>query len=275
MLHSAIPQDALDKLKNFAYATLHPELLGPAFSLLGKKVIVVRRRLLAQAAAWLLIAQGEGASLSNTFGVQPHRSFLIRNGVPDSFFESPSSHNGRRGVLMVGRIEARKNQLGVITALRHTGIPITLVGAMNPFHRRYCALVMKEVRANGLIEYLPAVAHTEMKAVYERHAVHVNASWLEVAPLVDLEAAARGCAVVASSAGYTKEYLEECALYVDPADGPDKLRETILRALDQSSALSAASSKVVRQYTWSGAARQLAHAYRAVLESRSQLAVGA
>jgi glycosyltransferase involved in cell wall biosynthesis len=95
--------------------------------------------------------------------------------------------------------------------------------------------------------------------------VHVSASWFEVAPLVDLEAAASGCAVVASRAGYTHEYLGDAALYVDPTDGIDQLRTTILQALKSAPEMGARALERVRQYTWKAAAAKLLTAYNNVL----------
>ena len=168
---------------------------------------------------------------------------------------------------MVGRLEARKNQLAVLRALRGSGVPVTIVGAPNPRHRAYVRSLEQEIRSYGNASYIPEVDHEDMHQLYLRHAAHINASWYEVAPLVDLEAAAASCAVVASRAGYTGEYLGDAALYVEPDDEPEVIRSVILNALKDAELLGARARARVQRYTWAAAARDLLEAYRTVLDA--------
>jgi glycosyltransferase involved in cell wall biosynthesis len=217
----------------------------------------------------LLIARGEGKSLRETFQVEPAQEYLIPNGVPESFMVLPRRVSQRRGVLMVGRLEARKNQLSVLRAMRDTDVPVTIVGAANKYHRAYANLVHAELRRSSHSRYVPEVSHDQMRELYASHAVLVNPSWLEVAPLVDLEAAAMGCAVVATTAGYTHEYLGESALYVAPEASSDRIRDVIMQALLEAEPRSAAARARVELFTWARSAELLRQAYERVLGGAS------
>src|SRR5204862_799089 len=137
----------------------------------------------------------------------------------------------RSGVLIVGRIETRKNQLLVLQALRDTDVPVTLVGAPNPLHNDYVRQVAAEVSRNPRSRWIGERSHSDLAALYLTHSVHINASWYEVAPLVDLEAAVLGCAVISTTAGYTAEYLGDTAQYVDPGLSTSDLRTIILSVI--------------------------------------------
>ena len=58
------------------------------------------------------------------------------------------------------------------------------------------------------------------------------ASLFEVAPHVDLEAAAAGCRVVTTTHGHTNEYLGDWGVYWSPESGEGGLRDAIETGLE-------------------------------------------
>ncbi len=265
-VYRLLPNALVELARSYGYAIHSRDLVRPAASLTVVGPERGRRLVLEAASCWCLIASEEGDALRHTFHVRPKLERLIRNGVPDEFL-SARPGGDRHGILIVGRIEARKNQLVILQALRGVGVPITVVGAQNQFHRKYCEAVLREIGARPDITYVPEVAHDQMRDIYRRHSVHVSASWYEVAPLVDLEAAASGCAVVATRAGYTNEYLGDSALYVDPVLGQEHLRATIIEALDRAEELGKEGSIKATAYRWSDAAHGLRDVYHEILDN--------
>lgn len=256
----------VDALKPVAYARHHPQWLPAALRavLAGRREM--QRTIARDSAAWLLIAQGERAHLAAATGVEPAAEFLIPNGVTQPFFARPKAGGDRSGVLVVGRVEARKNQLVILRALRDTPLSVTLVGAPNRRHRAYVRSIEREIASNPRARWLKEVPYDEMPRIYRAHAVHVNASWYEVAPLVDLEAAAAGCAVISTTAGFTAEYLGGAGRYLDPHSTPEHWRGEILAAVEGWQQRGELARAVVQQFTWRNAAVRLLDAYRTVLE---------
>ncbi|GAA4740204.1 hypothetical protein GCM10023350_25810 [Nocardioides endophyticus] len=60
--------------------------------------------------------------------------------------------------------------------------------------------------------------HAEVLNIFGSHRVVLNLSWAEVQSLVDLEASLCGCAVVATPAGHSAEWLPESVEVLDSFD---------------------------------------------------------
>ena len=86
--------------------------------------------------------------------------------------------------------------------------------------------------------------------------VLVNASWVEVQSLVDLEAAAMGCCVVASPAGHTVEWLGRGVREV-----PGSMDQILDVALEQARTTEP-PPKLDYRWTWEDAAAALDRVYR-------------
>src|SRR5437868_3223835 len=109
--------------------------------------------------------------------------------------EPPLSHGTfaaayelRDYVLCVGRLEARKNQLMLLEALRDDPRPVVLVTggfSYQPEYARLCARFARRGRTL-LLDRLPSVM---LAAAFRDAAVHCLPSWYELPGLVSLEAA--------------------------------------------------------------------------------------
>lgn len=164
----------------------------------------------------------------------------------------------RRGVLCVGRIEPRKNQLALIRALCGTGTPLTLVGQPGRFSGGYYRQCLKEADADT--SFVAAQPPGKLRSYYHAAQVHACVSWYETPGLVSLEAALCGCAIVATPGGCTREYLDEEAMYANP-DDPASIRAAVEAALVRGPS-DALAERIRNEYTWDAASEKTAEGYR-------------
>lgn len=165
-------------------------------------------------------------------------------------------------LVCIGRIEPRKNQLHLLTALRNTGIPVVLVGRKSSSFPGYSRRVLRELARGGGV-WIPEVSHSEAMAILQRAKVHAMPSWFETCSLVSVEAQAMGCNVVCTNRGYAREYLGAGAWYCDPVD-QQSIREACLKAW-------AAPKPAPREpsFTWETAAQRTLEAYEELLSQRN------
>jgi glycosyltransferase involved in cell wall biosynthesis len=171
----------------------------------------------------------------------------------------------RNGVLCVGRLEPRKNQLTLITALRETDIPLTLVGQAGRYNAAYYRRCRQAAGAN--IEIVEQQPPEVLSRLYRQAQVHACVSWYETPGLASLEASLCGCAIVVTPGGCTQEYFGEEAYYCRP-DDPDSIRHAIETALEHGTP-SQLTQRVAREFTWEMAAEKTLEGYRLAQESRS------
>lgn len=128
-----------------------------------------------------------------------------------------ASLNDMYDVVVVGRIESRKNQVGIIRALKDSNLKVAIVGPLSELDGKYKDEFLKLVSSHNNISHLGALPHSSLFPLLRKCKVLINASYFEVSPLVDVEAAILGCRVVSTKNGYTKSNIEDVAL-VDPDD---------------------------------------------------------
>src|SRR5262249_61332609 len=95
-----------------------------------------RRELVALADRVLPNSMAEARQLVRYCGADPDRLRVVPNGV-DERFAAVASSRPRDRVLYVGRIEPRKNVLGLIRALRPMELPLEIIGGVVPGHEGY------------------------------------------------------------------------------------------------------------------------------------------
>src|SRR5207245_1548094 len=119
-------------------------------------------------------------------------------------------------VLFVGRVEPRKNVLGLIRAVARMGVPLVVVGAPPAGHERYA----EQCRRAGLgfVRWLGAMEHDDpmLASAYAAARVFALPSWFETPGLAALEAALAGAAVVVTPFGCTREYFGNRVEYARP-----------------------------------------------------------
>jgi glycosyltransferase involved in cell wall biosynthesis len=217
-----------------------------------------RRELVALADRVLPNSMAEARQLVRYCGADPERVRVVPNGV-DERFAAVSQSWPRDRVLYVGRIEPRKNVLGLIRALRPMGLPLEVIGGVVPAQEPY-ARACREA-GGKLVTFLDRLPHDHpaLEDAYARARVLALPSWFETPGLVALEAALAGCAVVLTPYGSTRETFGDLVEYTRP-HRLDEVRRAVARAWDQGPSPEL-SALVRRRYLWSHVAQQTAEAY--------------
>jgi glycosyltransferase involved in cell wall biosynthesis len=225
----------------------------------------VQRQVVEAADAVLPNSEAELDLLRSELGARPRVAFVVPNGF--TFAGPPASVDGaRRDVLCVGRVEPRKNQLGVIRAFKR--LPrgphrLRLFGAMNEAHEGYAAQVRAEL-VPGWVEYAGVVSQTELAGEMARSSVVVLASFFETCGLVVLEALACGARACVTRSPCLRDYYADRVDYCDPYDEAS-IATGISAALHREPE---DHSAFLGGFSWERAAQQTLRAYESVLATR-------
>jgi glycosyltransferase involved in cell wall biosynthesis len=210
-------------------------------------------------------SHGEAVAIRRELHVRtPMR--VVPNGADPTLFSLPMEPVARDRVVYVGRLDPHKNQLGLIEALRGTGLPLLLVGATHPDHRQYADRCYAAARGYA-VEFRSHVPHEQLASIYHSARVHAIPSFFETTGLASLEAALCGAAIVTTREGWAREYFGESAIYCRPESA-----ESIRRAVDRAwrgGSDRALPGRIRQHFTWEQAAAETIRAYDALLSRRS------
>lgn len=224
----------------------------------------LRREVLAGARVILPNGRAELDCLRRVYGSLPP-AVVVPNGVDVSLFH-PRRPPARLAphVLCVGRIGVRKNQLGLLHALRGTGLAIEFIGPVNDFaYYRAC----RAASWPG-VRFREELHGAKLAAAFAAAPVHALVSWYETPGLASLEAAACGCRIVSTDRGCAREYLGDDAWYCAPDDA-EGIRRAVLGALAGKSSPGLAE-KVRGRYNWDEAAKATREGYELALRGQGQ-----
>jgi glycosyltransferase involved in cell wall biosynthesis len=206
----------------------------------------------------------ESELLSRTFALPRDRFATVFNGFEPRFaLADPQLFRDRfdiRGpfVLNVANIEPRKNQLGLVRALKGLDLPLILIGSRR--NKSYADQVFAEggpqVRFIGPFEH----ADPHLASAFKACTAFALPSTLETPGLAALEAAACGAALIITSEGSTREYFADHAHYVDHED-PADIRRGVERALARGPDPSL-KRLVTSRFTWVSVTAELVKVYR-------------
>lgn len=206
----------------------------------------------------------ESDRLAQVLALPRGRFMTVMNGF-DARFAEPQDPQlfrvafGIEGpfILNVGNIEPRKNQLGLVRALREHPVPLVLLG-----HKRdkaYAAQVLAE--GGSRVNYVGPLDHADprLASAFAACSVFVLPSTVETPGLAALEAAAAGVPLVVTSEGPTRDYFGVHAQYVDHRDARG-IRLGIDNALSGNSG-SGLKAHVVSRFSWPKVTERLVEAY--------------
>jgi glycosyltransferase involved in cell wall biosynthesis len=193
-----------------------------------------RRELLSLADLVLPSSRSEEAQLIRFFGVARERIRIVPNGVMPAFGRASAErfldgYGTAPFVLFVGRIEPRKNPLGVIHTIRRLRLPLVVIGAAPPGRESYEAECR---RAGGQqVTWLGHLDHQDplLASAYAAARVFALPSWFETPGLAALEAALSGCAMTITPYGSTRDYFGELVEYARP-DHPAEIERAVWRS---------------------------------------------
>jgi len=212
----------------------------------------------------------EAELIRTEFGIDPKKLLPVPNAVdrvisnakPDLFEQS---YGVTDFVLFVGRIEARKNLLGLLEAYKNIQIPLVIIGSPSNWEPDYFVMCKKVAERNKSIRFLGSLPHSseELLSAYAAAKVFVLPSWCETPGLAALEAGAVGCNLVITSRGSTTEYFRDYALYVDPGSTED-IEKKILAAYEKPRSHEL-RNHILKNYTWERTAERTLEAYDSLL----------
>ena len=201
---------------------------------------------------------------------------VVPNGVdPDLIFNASGEEFVRKHRipfrkfgLCVGRFDQRKNQLGLIQALKTASIPVVFIGAPGPNYRCYYERCRREADGGSFL-FLPGMPQSELAGAYAAAHMHVQASWLETPGLTNLEAGLSGCNLSLSDRGSVREYFENLAWYCDPGI-PSSIRKAVVSAFDAPRGChEGLNRKILQAYTWERSASELHRVFRRIAGTES------
>jgi glycosyltransferase involved in cell wall biosynthesis len=222
---------------------------------------------LDQAQCVLLLAPGEGRSLTRDTGWSVKNDVLVPNGSPAKIRATTRREWQDRDIdlIVVGRVEPRKRTLELARYAANQGRRLTIVGPLLAPDTAFGEAFQAVLRDSPLLTWTGPVAEDAVLELMGRSKVLVNASWVEVQSLVELEAAHLGCYVVSSGTGNTSDWIPASAVSTGADSIPD-----LLEKAEQLRALAEGPSEVEYPYTWESVSRQVGEAYRVAFEARTK-----
>ncbi len=220
----------------------------------------------------LVQTKREAKDLKETYGVD-FKWRIVKNGVGDTYLAENSSNinhfDFENYLICVGRIEPRKNQTSIISAVNELrkelslDLKLVLIGPKpSKKHFEYSRLFDRLLHKNPWIKHIPQVPYSEMPSYYKHAKVGISASWFETTGLTSLEAVFCGANAVASG-DRAREYLGDLAFYCDPGD-INSIKEAIKHAYfaDRPKL----SPNLKNDYTWEAAAKETLNVYNNLVD---------
>ncbi|MSR76795.1 MAG: glycosyltransferase [Candidatus Omnitrophica bacterium] len=255
----------------------YPDLQSKALSSLRYAVKVFapfvsskRKRMMGISDLLLPNSQSEAAQLKRFFCIPESKIFVVPNAVDESFAQaSPNAFEEKYGfknfILCVGRIEPRKNQLGMVRALKGITQTVLFIGDCVSHYQGYYDQCRKEASSN--IHFLGGLPHGSdlLRSAYGACNTFLLASWLETPGLAALEAGLAGAKIVITQEGAAREYFSNDALYVDPKNLKD-IKDKTLAAFSQT-ANPKLKNRLRANYLWKQTALKTIEAYQRALNA--------
>lgn len=212
----------------------------------------------------------ESNLLNSLFNANPEKIRVIPNGVENRFYNKADRSFieeysiSEPYILFVGRIEKRKNVLGLIDAFNQLNLGCQLVIVGQPtdynYYTRCKSLGDKKVR------FLPPIDHESplLHSAYSCCSVFVLPSYYETPGIAALEAAASGARVVITRNGGTFEYFGSNGYYVDPSSIEDIKKMIGLAFLDSQTKENFVVSGMER-FSWQSISKRTIEAYKKIM----------
>ncbi len=255
-----------EKLKFLARAVKAPQLLLPAIRFFA--IRSPQKAIASASVLTVLQSKLEEKWCEDDYGIRFSRSKIIPNGFEDTA-DLPTSDLRDIDVIMIGRIESRKDHLSVLKALSGTGLKVFLVGALNMHHRKYIKDVNAVLARNPTFTLLGPCPHKDVLSLAARSKVYISTSWLETGCLGDLESFAAGCRVIASAHSPTCEILGDMVRYARPGCLAE-IRAAVLEELDKQEPVNMLQRKeVLGKFLWKNLASEYVQIYRQELNLKT------
>lgn len=218
---------------------------------------------LDSAFAVAVLAPGEAEDIKKDTSWSGRNSIVIPNGRPDET-RCHDWSTRRRSVIAVGRVEPRKRSLDLARAADRLEIHVTFVGPVSDDGSDFAKEFAHIASSSPYVESLGALTHEEVLEILADTRVLINASWVEVQSLVDLEAAMSGARVVTFKNGNSSDWLGHHVIECKTFD-----IDELLRVAQDESMQSSAPGIAQYDWTWQRASESLRDIYLEAYQVRT------
>ncbi|HOY94417.1 MAG TPA: glycosyltransferase family 4 protein [Catalimonadaceae bacterium] len=236
----------------------------------------IRKEILCHTDHLIANTHAEKQYLSDAYGIAKSHISVLGTGVDQASFEADPKQEDlpevirQSGpyVLMVGRVTPLKGQLTVLRKLSETSIPLVLCGPPDLYEQGYIQEIREWVRKKPgqffWIEGLPPDS-AALKALYRFAQCHLLFSDTDVAPLVNMEAAAFGTLVVSKPHITVTEILGSYGRYVTETNLVSGLESVLgLKQSERTAEVSRLRAHVQSTFTWEKIVENTVHIYHSL-----------
>jgi len=259
-----------DTFKNLYRTLFDSKLVKPFLYSVVKGFKNMHREMLRMSDIILVQTELEAKDLMETYKIN-FKWEKIPNGVGNVFLGNVDFKNPfdfKDYIICVGRIEARKNQLKIIEAVKkfrdYKNIDVKLVFIGKKSTKKHFEYVHRfniELQKNPWIIYIEQVPYEHIPSYYHFAKVGISASWFETTGLTSLEALLVGTNAVACGER-AKEYLGGYASYCRP-DNVDSIYEALIN--EYFAERPKLPSDIINTYTWKNAAVKTLEVYKGLV----------
>ncbi|MCE7698458.1 MAG: glycosyltransferase [Methanobacterium paludis] len=208
----------------------------------------------------------ELGGLLNKFSKVPKDKYELVPNAADSKFKNGNAkvfkdkYGMEDFILFVGRIETRKNVLGLINAFVESGLKTKLI-IIGKIHEKDYYEHCKE-KANENVIFIPPIKNDSelLASAYKAAKVLALPSFYETPGLAALEAGLSGSNIVITEFGGTKDYFEDYVWYVDP-ENEESIKNALINAY-KTSKTDKLSKHIENNYTWEKVAEKMLNIYK-------------
>jgi D-inositol-3-phosphate glycosyltransferase len=255
--------------------------------------IHVEGELAQQADLLIASTSDEAQELTDGYGADPERVFVVPPGVDLATFQPMERADARREIgygnerllLFVGRLERLKGVEVAIRALallrdrQHDDVRLLILGEDShegdESEKDRLKAIASETGVRDRVDFVGSVAHHELPYFYSAADLCVMPSYSESFGLVALEAQACGCPVVASGvSGLRSVVRDEVSGYLIDEHDPASYAERIGRLLadpEYAQQMGRRGSLLAQRFSWKRTADRLEELFDGVIERNQAL----
>lgn len=225
----------------------------------------------------VICLNSEDTAYLQQVGVPKNCITKVHNGVEPEFMIAGKTlvqaNLPRSGILFVGAWILRKGTLDLVPVIsqvlqHHPSLQFTIAGSS--FDADTVLAEFAE-ELHHRIKVIPQISsNEELIEIYSQHSILVLPSYFEGQPLVMLEAAAMGLAIVTTNICGMADFIESgtngFSLPVGDVEALAQCLEHLLKNETLARTLGASAREKVQAYTWKSAAETIAEAYQQAID---------
>jgi glycosyltransferase involved in cell wall biosynthesis len=249
----------------------HPQFFTPFFRM---RSMVLMRVSAKKSALLCTVSDFSRKQLAQRYGIDEQKMCTLHNGVNRERF-----HPGNNGmerlsalglraqqyILTVGRLEPRKNHIGLVKAFSLLPQPRPKLAMVGQKDFQFTAVfdLIDDLKLQGEVVVLDNIDDDLLATVYRNASVFAYPSWAEGFGMPILEAMASGVPVITSGNTALSEVGGGAVVYADPSS-PDSINSAIAKVLGDPILREVLVQKGLERamlYEWDSAAEDLVRRY--------------